>query len=189
MHLSSLNATLYAAAPTKDIYDFVGVFVAHDDAHEAGSAQESLGLENTLWANTVLASGSAWGVVIYTGTETRSGMNVAKPSSKVATLDLQARHSKCVPIQAAFGHAECRTRSCNSRREPCCVPDHAASLHTVSLRSNSSPYICQVNFLAKLLFLLVALTALIMVAVPLLTAWGSYSFYWSATQRVLQAHT
>ena len=34
-----------------------------------------LDMENTLWANTVVASGTAIGVVVYTGPETRSMMN------------------------------------------------------------------------------------------------------------------
>ncbi len=39
-------------------------------------------MENTLWANTVLASGCAVGVVIYTGGDTRSVMNTTTPRSK-----------------------------------------------------------------------------------------------------------
>lgn len=38
-----------------------------------------------LWANTVLASGTATGVVLYTGNETRSVMNTSAPRSKVST--------------------------------------------------------------------------------------------------------
>lgn len=39
-------------------------------------AKESLSLENTLWANTVLASsGHVHALVVYTGKETRSEMN------------------------------------------------------------------------------------------------------------------
>jgi phospholipid-translocating ATPase len=33
--------------------------------------RESLSLENTLWANTVLANGKIIGLVAYTGKETR----------------------------------------------------------------------------------------------------------------------
>jgi len=40
-----------------------------------GTAEDSLNIENTAWSNTVVASGTAVGVVIYTGTETRSVMN------------------------------------------------------------------------------------------------------------------
>jgi len=40
------------------------------------SQKEGLSLENTLWANTVLAStGFILGTVLYTGKETRSAMN------------------------------------------------------------------------------------------------------------------
>ena len=46
-------------------------------------AEESLNIENTLWANTVVASGTALGLVIYTGPETRSVMNTSQPKSKV----------------------------------------------------------------------------------------------------------
>ena len=48
----------------------------------------ALEIENTLWADTVLASGTAIGCVIYTGPETRSAMNANKPTSKVIASDL-----------------------------------------------------------------------------------------------------
>ena len=48
--------------------------------------EESLSIENTLWANTVLASGTALGVVVYTGRETRSVMNTSQPQSKTGGL-------------------------------------------------------------------------------------------------------
>ena len=111
--LSAAVVTLHAAPPTKDIYEFVGDLTLYDDALEGGCMQEPLALENTLWANTVLASCACHGVVVHTGKETRSSMNVAgAPPSKMATLDLQ------------------------------------------------------VNFMTKLLFVLVNLSALLMVAVP-----------------------
>ncbi len=46
-------------------------------------------MENTLWANCVVASGSALGVVVYTGAETRSVMNNSQPRSKVGLLDIE----------------------------------------------------------------------------------------------------
>lgn len=46
-------------------------------------------MENTLWANCVVASGSALGVVVYTGSETRSVMNNSQPRSKVGLLDME----------------------------------------------------------------------------------------------------
>ena len=49
---------------------------------------EPLSLENTLWANTVLAStGYMLGLVLYTGVETRAQMNSKMPRSKVGLLD------------------------------------------------------------------------------------------------------
>lgn len=45
--------------------------------------------ENMLWANTVLAAGSAIGMAVYTGTETRAVMNTSHPSTKVGLLDLE----------------------------------------------------------------------------------------------------
>jgi phospholipid-translocating ATPase len=48
-----------------------------------------LNLENTLWANTVLASGTAIGLVIYTGAETRSVLNSRMPSSKFGICDTE----------------------------------------------------------------------------------------------------
>ena len=48
-----------------------------------------LSIENTFWANTVVASGTAIGIVIYTGPETRSMMNNNEPRSKVGLLDYE----------------------------------------------------------------------------------------------------
>jgi phospholipid-translocating ATPase len=53
------------------IYEFEGQYVNNEH-----SVIEPLGLEHTLWANTVLASsGYIIGMVIYTGAETRAMMN------------------------------------------------------------------------------------------------------------------
>ena len=52
--------------------------------------KEGLSLENTLWANTVLAStGFILGIVTYTGKETRSAMNAREPSTKVGKIDFE----------------------------------------------------------------------------------------------------
>ena len=48
---------------------------------------EPLSAENMLWANTVLAAGSAIGFVVYTGPETRAVMNTSHPQTKVGLLD------------------------------------------------------------------------------------------------------
>ena len=51
--------------------------------------EESLSVENTVWAGTVVASGRLLGLVVYTGAETRSVMNNAAPRSKTGLLDLE----------------------------------------------------------------------------------------------------
>ena len=52
--------------------------------HDAGrEAEEPLTVEHTLWASTVVAAGNALGVVIYTGSETRSRMNTSEARAKV----------------------------------------------------------------------------------------------------------
>jgi phospholipid-translocating ATPase len=56
------------------------------DTHS--NQKEPLSLENTLWANTVLAStGYILGLVLYTGAETRAQMNSKMPRSKIGLLD------------------------------------------------------------------------------------------------------
>lgn len=83
--LHDITAQVFAEKPQKDIHSFVGTFSRSDSA----VTEESLSIENTLWANTVVASGTALGLVIYTGRETRSVMNTSQPKSKVGLLDLE----------------------------------------------------------------------------------------------------
>ena len=62
-----------------------------------------LSLENTLWTNTVVASGSVVGAVIYTGVETRSAMNNSPPRSKTGLVDLEINTlSKVRVVLVAF---------------------------------------------------------------------------------------
>jgi phospholipid-translocating ATPase len=78
--LMNLDAQVYAEKPQRDIHSFVGTLIKKGD--EDGMVEESgICVENTLWANTVLAAGNAVGVVIYTGRETRSVMNNSMPRS------------------------------------------------------------------------------------------------------------
>jgi len=89
-----------ANPPNDLIYDFKGFFSTSLD-EENNEAKEPLSLENTLWANTVLASsGYVQALVVYTGKETRSEMNGQQQTTKVGKLDLEInRMSK---ILAAF---------------------------------------------------------------------------------------
>uniref|UniRef100_A0A8D0GLU8 Phospholipid-transporting ATPase n=1 Tax=Sphenodon punctatus TaxID=8508 RepID=A0A8D0GLU8_SPHPU len=84
--LFSISAYVYAQKPQLDIHSFEGTFTREDSDP---AVHESLSIENTLWASTVVASGTVIGVVIYTGKETRSVMNTSNPKNKVGLLDLE----------------------------------------------------------------------------------------------------
>lgn len=91
----SISTPLYAYtddsiadAPHKDIHSFIGTFT-HVDEETGIEQREPLSVENTLWTNTVLASGSAIGFVIYTGKDTRAVMNTNHPKTKVGLLDTE----------------------------------------------------------------------------------------------------
>ncbi|KAI8375062.1 aminophospholipid-transporting P-type ATPase [Choanephora cucurbitarum] len=84
--LLNIHGHIYADAPHKDIHSFVGNISVNDP--QTGVDQiEPLGVENTMWTNTVLASGSVIGFVIYTGKDTRAVMNTNHPKTKVGLLD------------------------------------------------------------------------------------------------------
>jgi phospholipid-translocating ATPase len=82
--LLSLKAFVTVTPPEKNIYSFTGRIESLE-----GDVTEGLNLENTLWANTTLASGSCIGIVIYTGKETRSVMNSREPSNKLGITDVE----------------------------------------------------------------------------------------------------
>jgi phospholipid-translocating ATPase len=83
-----MNGHIVANPPSDHIYDFKGYFQMGND--NESMQKEGLSLENTLWANTVLAStGFILGMVVYTGLETRSMMNDRDASTKVGKLDME----------------------------------------------------------------------------------------------------
>uniref|UniRef100_A0A672GBZ8 Phospholipid-transporting ATPase n=1 Tax=Salarias fasciatus TaxID=181472 RepID=A0A672GBZ8_SALFA len=84
--LFSISAYVYAQKPQLDIHSFEGNFTREDADPQI---HESLSIENTLWASTVVASGTVIGVVIYTGKETRSVLNTSYAKNKVGLLDLE----------------------------------------------------------------------------------------------------
>lgn len=71
-----------ASAPEKDIHTFFGTLSLNGNSI-------GLSVDNTLWANTVLASGSALGMVVYTGKETRQALNTSTAGTKVGLLELE----------------------------------------------------------------------------------------------------
>ncbi|XP_021700872.1 probable phospholipid-transporting ATPase IIA isoform X1 [Aedes aegypti] len=96
--LFNIGASLYVEKPQRDIHTFIGTYSKIE-----GSEDEGLSVENTLWANTVVASGTAVGIVIYTGAETRSVMNNSQPRSKVGLLDLEINGLTKVLFCAVIG--------------------------------------------------------------------------------------
>ncbi|KAG6458399.1 hypothetical protein O3G_MSEX010841 [Manduca sexta] len=86
-HLLDINAQIFVEKPEKDIHSFIGTCTRLDEEE-----RDSLDIENTLWSGSVVASGQATGLVIYTGSETRSVMNNATPRSKIGRLDLQVNN-------------------------------------------------------------------------------------------------
>ncbi|XP_055848334.1 probable phospholipid-transporting ATPase IIA isoform X1 [Episyrphus balteatus] len=96
--LFSIDANVFIEKPQKDIHSFIGTF-----AMQHGCEESSLNVENTLWANTVVAAGTATGIVIYTGCETRSVMNNSQPRSKVGLLDMEINGLTKVLFCAVLG--------------------------------------------------------------------------------------
>ena len=107
---SHIQSTLSTAdPPIKDINTFVGTFSINSPSPPSSLVHsprlnpelstplelepvpkvEPLTVENVLWANTVLAAGTAVGFVIYTGEETRAVMNTSHPETKTGLLDLE----------------------------------------------------------------------------------------------------
>lgn len=89
--LFDMQAIVNAEAPCRSIHSFEGTFERTDispmDNVSLDHAQVSLNLEHTLWSNTVLATGSAIGLVIYTGEETRAVMNSSRVRTKMGKID------------------------------------------------------------------------------------------------------
>ncbi|KAK3707412.1 hypothetical protein RRG08_034469 [Elysia crispata] len=94
-----ITANVFAEKPQQAIHSFIGTYTRSDlDC----SVEDSLSIENTMWANTVVASGTALGVVIYTGGETRAVMNTSQPSSKMGLLDMEINTLTKLLFSAVF---------------------------------------------------------------------------------------
>ena len=81
----TLNGYINYEPPSKFIYNFEGFISVKND--EGNIIKESLGLENTMWESTILATKKIIGIVIYTGKETRARMNSALPKIKLGIVD------------------------------------------------------------------------------------------------------
>ena len=86
-----LDAVVYAEQPNNKIYNFTGLYQMDDE--NGVTMKEPLTLENTMWANTVLASQSpTLGLVVYTGRDTRAQQNQREASSKMCLLDQEVNY-------------------------------------------------------------------------------------------------
>jgi phospholipid-translocating ATPase len=93
--LINQNLTLTAEPPMKDIHKLNATLVQHsiDSPQEYG-----VGIDNMMWANTVLASGPySIGVVVYTGIETRQAQNTSKARIKFGLLEHEINTLSKVP--------------------------------------------------------------------------------------------
>ncbi|CAG8474895.1 4120_t:CDS:10 [Ambispora gerdemannii] len=100
--LLEIDADIYADFPQKDIHNFTGNF-SNNQLGAITPVVEALNVENTLWMNTVLASGTAIGFAIYTGQDTRAVMNTSHPETKTGLLDHEInRLSKILFVVTLF---------------------------------------------------------------------------------------
>lgn len=81
------HISLIVGPPTKSIHSFDGKLIYHQTS--ANSKTVPLSVDQTLWANTVLASGTAVGIVVYTGVETRQLLNTTMSGVKTGLLELE----------------------------------------------------------------------------------------------------
>ncbi|RPA78418.1 phospholipid-translocating P-type ATPase [Ascobolus immersus RN42] len=84
MEVAELGACeITAGPPSREVNSFLGTL-------RCGDTEVPLGIDNTAWANTVVASNSTiWAVVVYTGRETRASMSTAKARSKTGLLEVE----------------------------------------------------------------------------------------------------
>ncbi|KAM3127182.1 hypothetical protein pb186bvf_020701 [Paramecium bursaria] len=83
--LMSTGIYLKCDPPQDFIYNFYGIL-------NNGLNKEPASLENVMWASTVLANGSIYGLVLYTGKETRMSMNSRQPKTKFGKIDDEINH-------------------------------------------------------------------------------------------------
>lgn len=93
---------IVAGRPSKKVNEFVGTieYTPSESPHFDGGPQQAsnggkalsvpLTIDNTAWANTVLASNvNLLAVVVYTGAQTRQAMSTTTPRSKTGLLDCE----------------------------------------------------------------------------------------------------
>ncbi|KAF2428096.1 phospholipid-translocating P-type ATPase-like protein [Tothia fuscella] len=89
------NLKVTAGKPDRKVNEFVGMLELVEPTSPGDEAPPSpkrapLSIDNTAWANTVLASTSTvYAVVIYTGSQTRQALSTSSSRSKVGLLELE----------------------------------------------------------------------------------------------------
>jgi phospholipid-translocating ATPase len=93
--------TVVASKPSRNVHEFLGRFelapkpsTSTSDGHDGASASTPvsapLSIDNTAWANTILASSATiLAVVVYTGPQTRAALSTAPSRSKVGLLEYE----------------------------------------------------------------------------------------------------
>lgn len=81
------DTSLIVGKPQKSIHTFNGKLLVHQSG--APNKIVPLTIDQTLWANTVLASGTAIGMIVYTGVETRQQLNTTMTGVKTGLLELE----------------------------------------------------------------------------------------------------
>lgn len=76
------DISITAPYPEKNIHSFFG-------ALSLSGSSVGLSVDNTLWANTVLASGTVIGCVVYTGVDTRQALNTSRAGTKTGLLEIE----------------------------------------------------------------------------------------------------
>lgn len=106
------SSSQLADPPIKDIHTFIGNITIGTSATDLGQKTVvPLSADNVLWANTVLAAGSAVGMVVYTGRETRASMNTSEPESKVGLLDIEINKMAKVGLVPIYDIRKANKRS------------------------------------------------------------------------------
>ncbi|WVN86015.1 uncharacterized protein L203_101173 [Cryptococcus depauperatus CBS 7841] len=102
-HVGSIEGVLFTDPPIKDIHTFYGTMTIYST--EPGLQEQTtihLNVENALWANTVLAAGSAVGLVVYTGKESRAVLNTSVSGTKVGRLEVEVNSMAKILCSVTF---------------------------------------------------------------------------------------
>ena len=81
--------TLSASKPSKKVNEFLGT-LTYPQSHSRKERSLPLSIDNTAWANTVLAStATVYAVVVYTGPQTRQALSTTASRTKTGLLEYE----------------------------------------------------------------------------------------------------